>query len=236
MILSCCLRLLSEFRDIGALVEAPESSPAYAQKFFDELIVKKTWTRFGVFCDGEGLTLDTRFTLNDEKLPPLKRLLELVISNIPESKPSDISFWHGDFFFGNLFFDFNARRIIMVDPRGLTFDDSVSQYGDFRYDIGKLAHSALGGYDHILANRYFFSRKNRTELEFRIPDLEGRQHRILAGSFCELVHSTFGLEQPTLYALASLMFFSMLPLHRESPQRQNALLAAALNMAMKLSA
>lgn len=235
LILSRCLHLLSELRAIGASAEAPEASPDYAQSFFEELFIKKTWSRFEEFCEGRGLSLHTRITLNGTELPPLEQIVATTLSNIPCSQPSDISFWHGDFFFGNLFFDFNTRRTIMVDPRGMLSGSTNSQYGDFRYDIGKLAHSVLGGYDHIIANRYYVSWRTFSTLEFCIPDFETSDHQVMADRFCEMVETTFGLEKDVLYSLAAIMFFSMLPLHNESPDRQDALLATGLRLASKMS-
>lgn len=235
MILSCSLRLLAQLREIGTQPEVPEASPDYARRFFEEVIVNKTWSRFKSYCAEEGLTLDARFTLNGAKLPPLRQIIETTLASIPETQPSHISFWHGDFFFGNLFFDFNTQRTIMVDPRGMLFDNTISQYGDFRYDIGKLAHSVLGGYDHIIANRYSVARPLPTELEFDLPEFSGKNSQILSSRFCQMVEAEFGLKETTLYAFAAIMFFSMLPLHKESPERQAALLATGLGLASKLS-
>lgn len=230
LVLSKCAALLKSFRDIRPDPQSPEAAPEFASKFFDEIIHRKTWSRLDSFCQKRGFTLDTRLTLNGHLCPPLKTIIEDIFAEIPATIPDDISFWHGDFFFGNLFYDFNSQRVIMVDPRGMLFGGELSQYGDYRYDLGKLAHSVLGGYDHILAGRAAFDEIGKTEFLFLLPNRNTEAERRVMEKFFETIERHFGLGSRGLYALAALMFFSMLPLHQEDPRRQSTLLASGLNL------
>ena len=234
LIQSRCLRLLKTFRDIQPEAEAPEASPQYAARFYDEIIERKTWTRLESFCEGFDCGLDTEFSLNGQRLPALGPLVERVLAQIPRTTPDDICFWHGDFFFGNLFFDFNTQRVIMVDPRGMLFDNVLTQFGDYRYDLGKLAHSVLGGYDHIIAHQVSVARPAQDELNLHLPAFEAGQAQKAAQQFCARVEAELGVSQEELTALAAMMFFSMLPLHHDNPKRQNALFANALRLAQSL--
>jgi streptomycin 6-kinase len=55
------------------------------------------------------------------------------------TRPEDIRFWHGDYHYGNLFFDARKRRVLCVDPRGRLDDGTITSFGDRRYDVAKLA-------------------------------------------------------------------------------------------------
>ena len=235
LILSRCVQLLASFRTLRPEPDAPEASPDYAARFYDETIRSKTWSRLQSFCDGFGCDLQTQFVLNGETLPPLGEIVATTLAHIPQTQPKDICFWHGDFFFGNLFFDFNTQRVIMIDPRGMSFDNVLTQYGDIRYDIGKLAHSVLGGYDHIIANQAQYTRLGPYSFDFHLPSYTGPQRDFASDLFCRLVESEFGIETQELYALTAIMFFSMLPLHQENPDRQAALFANGLLLSKNLS-
>ena len=234
LILSRCVQLLAEFRSLRPEPNAPESSKDYATSFYQEVIQHKTWSRFESFCADFGCNLNSRLTLNGETLPPLDEIITAALSKIPMTRPEDISFWHGDFFFGNLFFDFNSQRIMMVDPRGMLFNNVFTQYGDYRYDIGKLSHSVLGGYDHIINNQAKCRRPSPHEFEFLLPGFERAEHNFSIELLCSLVEAEFGINSEELNALAIIMFFSLLPLHQDSPKRQASLFANGLRLSRNL--
>lgn len=228
MILSKCVQLLASFQEIRPEREGPEADPTFALRFYEDIFIRKTWSRLEAFCEDNELTLESAFILNGSQLPPLRQIVQELLSYIPVSRPEDICFWHGDFFFGNLFFDFNPQRVIMVDPRGQLSDGSLCHFGDIRYDIGKLAHSVLGGYDHIILGRSQLQRPEPLALNFSIPCVDRAKEASIAAHFCSLVQTSFGLGEHTVRALGAIMFFSMLPLHREEPERQMRLLASGL--------
>lgn len=235
LILSRCVQLLTNFRTLRPDADAPEASQDYAARFYAEIIQRKTWSRLGSFCDSFGCDLETRFVLNGETLPPLGEIVSGTLAHIAETRSEDICFWHGDFFFGNLFFDFNTQRVIMVDPRGMLFDNVLTQFGDIRYDIGKLAHSVLGGYDHIIANQAQCVRSASHVLDFCLPSYAKAERDFASKLLCQLIETEFGIDSRGLHALAAIMFFSMLPLHQDSPERQAALFANGLHLSKNLS-
>ena len=94
------------------------SLPAYAAHFFQTMIVGKTWSRLERYAASAGFGLDDSFTVNGVAHASLRDTVERVIASIPETTPDHIRFWHGDLFFGNMFYDFTGRRIMAIDPRG----------------------------------------------------------------------------------------------------------------------
>lgn len=228
IILSKCIELLKKFPAIQPDPAGPEAAPTFAQRFHRDIFIDKTWSRLRAFCDESGLPLDTRMTLNGHLLPPLEEIVTRILDAIPPPDVDDICFWHGDFFFGNLFFDFNAQRVIMIDPRGQLSDGSICHFGDRRYDIGKLAHSILGGYDSIIAGRSHLQMTGPGAIEFRVAGYDAEGESQLSRRFLSQVQDELGLAPQTVRALGAVMFFSMLPLHREAPDRQMRLLASGL--------
>lgn len=224
-----CLDLMSKFHSIRPDQSAPEASPSFSDHFYNDIIVGKTWERIEEFCKTSVFSLDSEISINGRLLPPLREVIADVIGQIPRTTPGDICFWHGDFFFGNLFFDLNTQRVIMVDPRGQLGDGTLSQFGDYRYDLGKLAHSILGGYDHILLERCTFQHDSPHEISFQIEGYDVDGCSPLGDLFLVQVQESYELPEPTIRALGALMFFSMLPLHADDPDRQKRLLASGLN-------
>lgn len=231
-ILTKCFDFLKSCRDLRPGPEAPEASEAFAETFFQKIFVEKTWDRLREFCHQSQLSPETCFRLNGQEMPPLGEIVEDVINSIPPTTPQHIRFWHGDFFFGNLFYDFNARRVIAIDPRGVLLDGSFCKYGDWRYDLGKLAHSILGGYDFTIAGRSDVQKSGPLDWSFEIGGFS--IHAELVDDFVRRVSAEFGIEPAELHALATLMFFSMLPLHADDSARQECLLATGLYLYQRM--
>lgn len=230
LMINNCLDLLSSFRAMKPPQYSPEDSPDYATQFYNDIFVDKTIARLKFFCDEHSYNFNDEFTINGTKLEPLSKILQSILSNIDKTKKEDICFWHGDFFLGNLFFDFNSQRILMVDPRGMLTNKTFTQYGDFRYDLGKLAHSILGGYDNILANRYIVGNPSRLVFDLSIPDFENETQKYTEKLFIEQVKYKFNVTKETLISLTILVFFSLLPLHKEDQRRQLTLFANGLRL------
>jgi hypothetical protein len=135
---------------------------------------------------------------------------------------------HGDFCFSNILFGGRTRRVRLIDPRGTVDGISYSCGGDPRYDMAKLAHSALGFYDLVIADRCECRRIAELgfELEFDPPPGILR----VANRFTDLRALGIKFGDPVIVAIMVLLFLSMLPLHKDRPDRQWAFLANALRL------
>src|SRR5690606_13373359 len=134
---------------------------------------------------------------------------------------------HGDFCFSNILFDSRCNRIKLIDPRGINAKGELSIYGDQKYDIAKLTHSILGLYDHIIAGRYFIteSNTNNVKIEFDIDQRIYEIQKIYRDSF--FINE---LEVKDILPLVVLLFVSMVPLHSDRKDRQEAMLLNALRL------
>lgn len=117
---------------------------------------------------------------------------------------------HGDFCFSNIMYNFKKKTIKVIDPRGKTLDDrEISIYGPKIYDLLKLGHSAIYGYDLAIRGMKkteFIDAPNRAELE--------RQFWEIANN-CEEQYSKSEIK----LGIGNL-FFTMIPLHSDNISRQ----------------
>jgi len=132
---------------------------------------------------------------------------------------------HGDFCFSNLLYDSKVRLVKMIDPRG---DFGVpGVFGDRRYDLAKLAHSYSGKYDLITADRFFVEVESDGRLRF---DVQTGEYYTRVQSIFDAILLPGNELRAQVYALQSLLFLSMLPLHADKPRRQLAMLATGLEL------
>ena len=114
----------------------------------------------------------------------------------------------------------------LIDPRGLDADGRITPFGDFRYDIAKLAHSVLGLYDVIVAGRYTLQGSGH-DLAFEVFP-ESRAD--IADAFRGTAFAGRPPQAWDAQPIMVLLFLSMLPLHVDNPPRQRALMANALRL------
>jgi dTDP-glucose pyrophosphorylase len=151
--------------------------------------------------------------------------INTVIRNIPNAIDSSglldsetFSVIHGDLHFSNMFFDIRSQKIKLVDPRG--------EFGDKRYDIAKLRHSVVGGYDFIINDRFNISLKNSDSVEYNLHKLE--KHRQREELFTEWL-SSIDVSEEQIKLLESLLWLSMTPLHKPT-RRQLYMICHGLEM------
>lgn len=218
----------SEFLGVaGAIKPAPEER-------FDSraLYLDKTLDRLEQFARERNVDLDGEWRLNGRPTPSLRRIAEQVAGAVPQATPDLLGVIHGDFCFSNILFDFRAQRIKVIDPRGVDAQGRPSIFGDVRYETGKLHHSVVGMYDHIIAGRYALTQDGERSVELTLPRTE--PIRAVQALFQA---TPFGGRLPAqLQAdrVSILLFLSMLPLHADDPGRQRALLANALRLFLAL--
>jgi len=230
-ILGRCFEFLKIAQAEKPPVGAPESAEKFADEFFDFMFVKKTRNRLDAFTAQRKIDPDTVFTLNGVTLPPLSKLVALLFKNIRPTEPRDISFLHGDFFFGNAFFDFRSTRVTVIDPRAMLGDGAPVVFGDIRYDLAKLSHSVLGYYDHIINGRSQLDKPSETGWIFTPTDIE--MPAGMADLVLDTAQKSFDINRAELISMTALLFFSMLPLHADSKQRQDHLFANAMRLAVE---
>jgi hypothetical protein len=188
---------------------------------------EKTKERLINFSISENIDLDKKWIYNGCLFPSINQISEECLSFISDTSFKTII--HGDFCFSNILYDFRKNSIKVIDPRCLDFKDSHSIYGDLRYDIAKLIHSAVGMYDFIIADRYTLEYSlgdNNIDFSVKINDKINELQNLLINKLTK----EFDFKLNEILAITVHLFLSMLPLHYDNKKRQMALLANAFRI------
>jgi hypothetical protein len=232
-IIQACIDFVNRAHAIRPPEGSPEASPEFAARFFQSVIVDKTWSRLEAWCASPSgaCSMDDRITLDGVEHPPLRVAAAALIARIRPTRAEDVRFWHGDLFFGNMFYDFTARRVMAIDPRGQLDAGEIALYGDQRYDLAKLAHSIVGQYDKIVLDRSTLVENG--PLDWTLTVDARPEQAAIEEIFTSFAAESCGIDPAELLAMTALLFLSMLPLHRDRPDLQKHFLATGLRLSAR---
>jgi hypothetical protein len=125
---------------------------------------------------------------------------------------------HGDLCLSNILR--TGESVVLIDPRGRF--GTVGVHGDLRYDIAKLHHSVVGGYDHMVAGQFSFD-IGSTGIEFSL-EFSPRQLAI-ADLYRDRILRDWSSDEIEL--ISGLILAGLAPLHSDAPNRQVAFLLRA---------
>lgn len=188
----------------------------------------KTWDRLALLSDQdpvwEALLAEETIHYNGRALSgvPLLResINEFVGRLVNSAQPSVI---HGDFCFSNILFDVHHQIIRLIDPRGSFGQPGI--YGDGRYDMAKLRHSVAGLYDFIVADMFRLEKQGNA---FRGRIYANGAPRQVSETLDCLI-TTAGYDLREIRLIEGLLFISMLPLHSDTPRRQQMMFLTGLS-------
>ena len=186
----------------------------------------KTAKRIAHFAASKnGNILNEARRLDGRPLPSIEEILDVtgdIIATIDHGPECMI---HGDFCFSNIFFDFRSSSIKVIDPRGELPNGTRSIYGLQSYDLAKLAHSVIGGYDLMIAG-YMRAKLEGDNLEMESVYSDNPRWQNVTEAFSRS-SITQTQDARAIKAMLTHLFLSMLPLHADRPDRQIAMLATA---------
>jgi len=128
-------------------------------------------------------------------------------------RASDIAILHGDLCLSNILFDKRSGLLRLIDPRGATTEEDL--WGDPYYDVAKLSHSVLGGYDFINSDLFEVVLGDDLELALRLDRAPPGAHE---RAFVERIAQE-GFDPVRVRLYEASLFLSMLPLHAEAPRK-----------------
>ena len=143
----------------------------------------------------------------------IKEEIELKVHDLYHDK--DNCLIHGDLCFSNIFCDFKNKNFKLIDPRGKWGSD---MYGDIKYDVAKIRHSVVGGFDTITNGLCTASVSEGNHIAMKI--FEPKNHQEVYKYLDELIQNQWNLNEIKL--IEGLLFISMLPLHKDHFERQLA--------------
>jgi membrane protein YqaA with SNARE-associated domain len=199
-----------------------------ANELLNSLAIAKTISRLSRFSDETGFDVESMLRYNGRPMPSLMQIAHDVAEHIDNKSIRVAHVMHGDFCFSNILYDSRVQRIHVIDPRGYVEAAQPTIYGDVRYDLAKLSHSIIGRYDQIIAGRYQISPSdgNRYGLTFE----QARHHAWLEDALREFQVDGICAGGAEVRAITIGLFLSMLPLHSDRPDRQQAFVANALRL------
>lgn len=218
-IISCCI----EFLDACSSFSAPRDMP----EPLDRLVQAKTFERLEAFGKQSRFELDAPLSINGFPVPSLRSIAREMVEQISKEGQEFRCVMHGDFCFSNILYDARKQRIRVIDPRG-HLDGIQTIYGDQRYDLAKLIHSAIGGYDSIIFGRFKCTWRDNYSAELTFADSHITSW--LASELSALDTKLCKVRTRASNAIMVTLFLSMLPLHRDRPDRQMAFIANALRL------
>ncbi|MGW8462012.1 hypothetical protein [Pseudomonas sp. CLCA07] len=186
----------------------------------------KTYARLEEYARTSGIELNTPTTYCGRQLGSLREVARDCIARTLEL-PIIPAVLHGDFCFSNILYDSRGGAIKVIDPRGLNQKQELTLLGDQKYDLAKACHSVIGLYDFIIAGRYQIENRENTAISIRFPAddrLLGIQKAFMDSDLLP------GITGKNIMPLTVLLFLSMLPLHGDRPDRQEAMLINALRL------
>ncbi len=189
---------------------------------------EKTQQRLSKYASESQIDLNAPWVLNGINTPSINDIameMKLLISPASNTQQTII---HGDLCFSNILYDFRTKTIKVLDPRGIDIEGDQTIYGDIRYDIAKLAHSVIGLYDFIIAGYFNYLEITPHNIEFEIYAIDTVEK--LKEFFKNSLFGGMTLTEACTYPILVHLFLSMLPLHKDKPARQKAMLANALRL------
>lgn len=207
---------IRRFRENG------RASPLDPRVAGEQMYGHKTMERMAKFVSEERFRSlrSGPFKVNGKTVPNLIEAQSTIskwVQDVNFQKGFIPSIIHGDLCFSNVVYDSRLDKINLVDPRGSFGSPGI--YGDLRYDLAKLQHSALGRYD-FLVNGHFKLKQNGSDYVIdEIIDQRQMEIGALVGNF---VKSQAGKDLWQICFIESLLFLSMIPLHMDKPESQMA--------------
>lgn len=208
---------------ITRLFEVHRLFEAYTAKMdienFYDLYLHKTWARlkdlqeqnpyWKKLWDYDEIIINGKTFKNIKHFQHhLNEAIEKLVKNVK------ISVMHGDYCFSNILFDTHCFISKVIDPRGRLKEQTI--YGDARYDIAKLRHSVVGGYDFAVHGLFtLIENKNMFEVKNAYPSFQAR-----LTEFFDKMTIQFGFNLNEIKLIEALLFTSMIPLHKDCLKRQ----------------
>lgn len=224
------LKSCKEFLDKCAQIDPKTIEHALPSESYNNIYLTKTIKRLEQYSKMTGDKVDRDTIINNTTYPSLIEVANISAKYIPTTNQNDIRLIHGDFCFSNILYDFRARRIKVIDPRGIDYNENKTVLGDQRYDLAKLYHSAVGYYDHIIAGRIKALENNNNLLS--INKLSNKLN--IEQIFENIFFKDSPESKQTTLAITIHLFLSMLPLHNDKPERQNIMIVNAIRLYNKL--
>ena len=209
----------------------PDQAVISLKEFQYDVYIRRSQRRISsLLKDPTFMDLSRIARINDKSVPKFENLVEHMFDKL--TRMIDGASWsmiHGDFFLGNILFDYRQSSLVLIDPRGQF--GKIGIFGDPRYDIGKLGQSILSKYDFLAHN--LFSAKvhgsSSLHLTVHISSDSAKTISFLNEWYLELL-TKMNYDLEDIKILTANLLLTCADLHRDNPSRQIALLASFMSL------
>jgi len=193
---------------------------------YDSMYFEKTSNRINELVETDSLfkkIFDEDFILiNNKKFKNWKLLKDQIKEAIGAMyNDKDNCLIHGDLYFSNILYDTEENNFKLIDPRG-KWGNRIS--GDIKYDLAKIRHSIVGGFDTIINGLYSANYLEKNKIEYKI--FNSKNKKIIGDELDKNIKKNWKLDE--IKIIEGLLFISMLPLHKDNPERQLALFCVGI--------
>ena len=146
--------------------------------------------------------------------PAIRDEIKLKIKDL--YKKEDNCLIHGDLCFSNILYDSKNKNFKLIDPRG-KWGQGIS--GDLKYDVAKIRHSVVGGFDTITNVLYSDTYNEKNGIMF--DTYKPKNYQVICEKLDSQIKQRWNVDE--IKMIEGLLFISMLPLHKDDLERQLAL-------------
>ncbi|WP_125581821.1 glycosyltransferase family protein [Levilactobacillus cerevisiae] len=219
--------LRSEMNDYQVQVDQEEYQATVSDMYLD-----KTVNRLHRLIDEDDFyatIADKPLVINGQNYPSINGIIAALPDVLAQSgvlQGNTFAVIHGDFCMTNILYDNTKHVMRLIDPRGKFGKFDI--YGDAKYDYAKLMHSFSGKYDCIISDMFTVDADESGRLDYGL-NVTGNEEEI-GHLFETKLQEHLGDQRAyqQIQLIESLLFLSMIPLHKDKPERQKAMLAVGV--------
>lgn len=169
------------------------------------------------------------FVLNGVNVEGIPKVLErFKLDLLKVGSSLEPSFYHGDLCLSNILYSPEEHILKFIDPKGSMFDHSFN-LGDIRYDLAKLLHSLLYGYDFV--NYELSQLRQISDNTFHLNLIGYSRVKSITKMIIDCLEVRFSPEIISASKIiTAMLFFTMLPLHQDSLEKQKSFFLIGLTI------
>lgn len=205
-------KLWSKVSDIEKIDLAKECKVMYFDKPLARLSEWQEW---------EVIKKIHTFKVNGNQIDDIELTIKNITQYLSTNHKPVIGTIHGDFHFGNIFFDETEKIFKLIDPRG-SFGSHKGIIGDVYYELAKLRHSYHGMYDAILDSLYTI------EINDQGYNLEIGPQRLQHIEAIDNLISELGYDLNIVKMIEFTILISLISIHSDSRDNQMAFFLQAM--------
>lgn len=186
-----------------------------------DMYVNKPTTRLAQWSGLDQFKDSNNVIVNELQITNIESRINKITQYLTSHHKPIVGIIHGDFHFGNIFYNEKNMSFKLIDPRG-SFGRHKGIVGDVYYELAKLRHSYQGMYDAILDGLYSIEKDEQT-FNIRFGPRKSKYINLLDNIISEL-----GYDLNIIKMIELTIFLSLIPLHNDSKNNQLAFFLQAM--------